>query len=213
MAAVAVIGVWFALPFICWLLMARTAKIALAVDCVLVPLFVAEVAVARNWIFSGEKFALLVGLGALAIASVFAGFVVEKRLGEYLIWPGALGMAGLILYTLAFLAIIPVLYMALRPPMSTQDVLPLGDGLTTTTSDPGCDGSGNYACMMIAVRGPAGTSPSAVPGLVFHQLDHLYGWRLSSEDSGGWREIAGGEVCVGVSPASFGATISLSNGC
>jgi hypothetical protein len=210
----AIVGVWFALPVVCWMFMARNGRIRQVIIGTLALCFTVEVALAQNWIASSEKYPLLAVTGGLTIIIAFTGFAVEKRLGKRLTAAGTWGMAGLCAYALMYLVVVAMLFPDLaHQQLSTQDVLPLGAGLVTTSSYVPCGGSGNYTCMTITVHGPAAMPSSAVPGLVIHQLDRQYGWHLTSAVSGGSREIGSSELCIGVSPARDGATISLGNGC
>ena len=137
----------------CWLIVARTPSVRGSVAFLLSVLGGMEIAVGLSWIFTGERYSVLVILSFVSIATLISGIVVEEgqpgappfRYARLRVRFGTLLSGAFAALTVAGIVFFMFGVWAFGPPASTPttaDVLPMPANLTVIADvDHGCGAS------------------------------------------------------------------------
>jgi len=137
----------------CWLIVAHTPSVRGSVAFLLSVLGGMEIAVGLSWIFTGERYSVLVILSFVSIATLISGIVVEEgqpgappfRYARLRVRLGTLLSGAFAALTVAAIVFFMFGVWAFGPPAatpSTADVLPMPANLTVIADvDHGCGAS------------------------------------------------------------------------
>jgi hypothetical protein len=211
----------------CWLLAARTRELGRRLLVFLAACAVIEIALARGWMFSGQKFTLLAFFLLVTSAALVAGIGVEQarhglppfRQAGARVLTGALLSGAWASFAVAMIVFFIFGELAFGKPVetpATSSILPLpSDFRVMANVDRGCGttvGSQMICIREIDLRGPG---PEATRSVI-SSLNETYHWRMTEAADHSWngcrtigRLLDAHSVCVVVQPRATADVVTL----
>jgi hypothetical protein len=158
---------------VCWLVVASTPRLRLAIGVVLAGCGIAEIAVGRGWVFTGETYSVLVILALVTVVLLISGIAAEEaretaapfRYARLHVRFGTLLSGVFSFLTVALVVFFVFGVLAFGRPASAPSstgVLPLSSGLTVLANvNQGCGGTSGP--QMVCSREIDLRLPKAIP--------------------------------------------------
>jgi hypothetical protein len=187
----------FAIPLVCWALLARSARFGARVGAVLAGCALVEIAAAKEWLFPQARITLITAISVLTIAILVWGVVHEFRqnaAGVGLISRQIVGVALTGVYCVAgglVCLIVIIVGGPARGAEPSSSVVPVGPGIVVVSDTASCGQAGNSCLREITVRDELGRPSGQFTDAVLSDLEHQHGWRFGSDGmacrpAGGW---------------------------